>query len=90
MCVPGLTPLHAAMLNGDLAMAQMLIAHGAYIEVFVEPDNRTPIHIGRLVGWCVRGWVGRDTACMTILSVVWFHAEVVTAVVFGLLICCVV
>ena len=51
--MPGLTPLHAAMMNGDLAMAQMLVAHGAYIEVMVEPDGRTPIHLGRSQGWCV-------------------------------------
>ena len=47
MSVPGLTPLHAAMINGDLAMAQLLLAHGAYVEVLVEPDGRAPIHFGR-------------------------------------------
>ena len=34
------------MINGDLAMAQMLLAHGAYVEVLVEPDGRAPIHFG--------------------------------------------
>ena len=53
VCVSGLTPLHAAMINGDVAMAQMLLAHGAYVEVLVEPDGRAPIHIGVCVCVCV-------------------------------------
>ena len=45
----GATPLHAAALKGNLAMAELLLAHGAAVDAR-DGDGLTPLHNAALSG----------------------------------------
>ncbi len=58
----GLSPLHKASLNGHRVLVEMLLSHGALINLATNETNMTPLHLACQynqkdvsVDW---GWVG--------------------------------